>query len=135
MALYAEQLSEGISSGTAPNEPVQIGWAADGFPILYYYGPNENGTGMTKLNSSFQLKQGERPGDGVTAPCGEYNGKYTNDYEYLNGSGELDECNGINRQVTLSTGTYEYFYVITDAFPYISRCITGAPNDTFKIGQ
>ncbi|MTI38549.1 YHYH protein [Fulvivirga lutimaris] len=134
MAIYAEELSSGISTGTAPTDPVQIGWAADGFPILYYYGPDAAGTGIAKLTSSYQLKSGERPGDGESEPCGEYNGKYTNDYEYVNGAGDLDECNGIERNVTLSTGTYSYFYVITAEFPVISRCLVGTPNDAFKIG-
>ena len=134
MAIYAEQLSPEISTGTAPSEPVQIGWAADGFPILYMYGPDASGTAVVKLTSSYQLKSGNRPGDGTTAPCGEYNGKYTNDYEYVAGAGDLDECNGIDRNITLSTGTYSYFYVITEEFPVISRCLTGTPNSSFKIG-
>lgn len=134
MAIYAEELSSGISTGSVPADPVQIGWAADGFPILYYYGPDASGTSLVKLTSSYQLKSGQRPGDGVTEPCGEYNGKYTNDYEYVNGAGDLDECNGIDRSITLSTGTYSYFYVITEEFPVISRCLVGTPNDAFKIG-
>jgi len=134
MAIYAEQLSAGISTGTAPSEPVQIGWAADGFPILYLYGPTADGSGVEKLTSSYQLKDGERPGNGVTEPCGEYNGKYTNDYEFVNGVGDLDECNGIDRSITLSKGTYSYFYVITEEFPVISRCLVGTPNESFKIG-
>lgn len=134
MGVFAEQLSAGISTGTIPANPVQIGWAADGFPILYMYGPNAEGSAVVKLTSSYQLKSGERTGDGITAPCGEYNGKYTNDYEYVNGAGDLDECNGIDRSVTLATGTYDYFYVITEEFPVISRCLVGTPNSSFKIG-
>jgi len=133
MGIYAEQLSAGVSTGTTPTEPVQIGWAADGYPILYLYGPG-NGGGMIKLSSSYQLKSGDRPGNGVTEPCGEYNGKYTNDYEYVESAGDLDECNGIERSVTLSTGTYDYFYVITEEFPVIPRCLVGDPNQSFKIG-
>ncbi len=135
MALYAEQLSSGISAGMSPATPVQIGWAADGFPILYYYGPTVDGSGVELLTSSYQLKSGERPGDGISEPCGAYNGKYTNDYEFVNGAGDLDECNGIDRSITLSTGTYAYFYVITAEFPVISRCLVGSPNMSFKIGS
>lgn len=134
MAIYAEQLSPGISTGTVPSQPVQIGWAADGFPVLYLYGPNADGSAVVKLTSSYQLKSGDRPGDGVTAPCGAYNGKYTNDYEYVSGAGDLDECNGIDRSITLSTGTYSYFYVVTEEFPVISRCLVGTPHDSFKVG-
>ena len=134
MAIYAEQLSAGISTGSVPADPVQIGWAADGFPILYLYGPSADGSTVVKLTSSYQLKSGDRPGDGTTEPCGAYNGKYTNDYEYVSGLGDLDACNGIDRNITLSTGTYTYFYVITEEFPVISRCLSGTPDNSFKIG-
>ncbi|MEM8566383.1 MAG: YHYH protein, partial [Bacteroidota bacterium] len=134
MGIYAEELSNGISTGTAPSEPLQVGWAADGYPILYYYGPTADGSGIELLTSSYRIKAGERPGDGVSEPCGTYNGKYTNDYEFVNGAGDLDECNGIDRSITLSTGTYDYFYVITAEFPVISRCLVGDPNMSFKIG-
>ena len=134
LGVYAEQLSSGITTGTAPSDPVQVGWAADGFPVFYYYGPTSDGSSVELLSSSYQLKTGNRSGDGVSEPCGEYNGKYTNDYEYVSGAGDLDECNGIDRSVTLSTGTYSYFYVITSEFPVISRCIVGTPDDSFKIG-
>ena len=135
MIEYADILLTGLGSGgTIPTEPVQIGWAADGFPILYKYGPDGSGTSVVELTSGYQLKTGERPGDGITAPCGEYNGKYTNDYEYVSGAGDLDECNGISRSVMLKGQTFDYFYVITEEFPIIPRCFTGTPNSTFRLG-
>lgn len=131
-----EAIQSGLSTtSTPPSDPVQIGWAADGYPILYRFGPDGSGN-LTLLQPSFRLKSGERPGDGISAPCGEYNGKYTNDYEYVNGIGDLDECNGIQRNITLNTSngpqTFDYFYVITDAFPQISRCHSGTPNASFN---
>ena len=54
------------------NSKTLVGYAADGFGI--YYSPDET--------SSYHIKSGDRPGDGVTAPSGEYNGLYTADYEY-----------------------------------------------------
>lgn len=135
MVEYADVLLAGLGSGgTVPAEPVQIGWAADGFPILYKFGPSETGTSIVELTPSYRLKTGERPGDGVTAPCGEYNGKYINDYEYASGTGDLDECNGIDRSVTLGAQVFEYFYVVTDAFPIVPRCFAGTPNATFRLG-
>ncbi|MCR9251164.1 MAG: YHYH protein [bacterium] len=135
MAIFADQLLSGLGSGTTtPSEPVQIGWAADGFPILYKYGPGSNGT-ITELMPSYQLKSGERPGDGVSEPCGEYTGKYTNDFEYVSGLGDLDECNGIERSITIGGDTFSYFYVITSDFPIISRCISGPPNQSFRLGN
>lgn len=134
MAIYADQLFNGIGTGNSvPAAPVQIGWAADGFPILYKYGPDANGD-ISELQSSYRIKSGNRPGDGISEPCGEYNGKYTNDFEFLSGMGDLDECNGIARSVTLGNETFDYFYVITDDFPVISRCISGTPSGSFKLG-
>lgn len=131
MSPLAEQYSAGISTGTAPGSPVQIGWASDGFPIIYRYGPNAAGTGVELLTSSYQLKSGDRPGDGIDEPCGTYNGKFTNDYEYVSGNGDLDECNGISRSVTVGGETFSYFYVITEDFPIVPRCLSGTPDSSF----
>ncbi|MEN0049695.1 MAG: YHYH protein, partial [Bacteroidota bacterium] len=130
---YAETFLAGISDSTVPTtiEEVHIGWAADGFPILYRYGPDGNG-GFELLQSSYQIKQGERPGDGVSEPCGEYNGKYTNDWEYISTLGDLDDCNGIQRNVTINGQIYSYFYVVTDHFPQVSRCFKGTPDNSFR---
>ncbi|MEP1035009.1 YHYH protein [Ekhidna sp.] len=140
MAVYADALLAGLGTGsTVPSQPVQVGWAVDGFPIFYKYGP-DGSEGVELLTPSYQLKDGERPGDGNSEPCGEYNGKYTNDYEYVTGSGDLDACNGISRAVTIfnsqtqGTETFDYFYVITDDFPVISRCLSGTPSQDFAKG-
>ena len=128
------ELLSGLGSGTTtPSSPVQVGWAADGFPILYRFGPDANGS-LKELESSYQLKSGNRPGDGVSEPCGSYTGKYTNDYEYVAGAGDLDECNGIAASVTLDGETFDYFYVVTVEFPVISRCFSGTPANDFRKG-
>ena len=133
MGIYADQLAPNVGTGNSiPASVVQIGWAADGFPIVYKYGPNSNGD-LVALNSSWQLKSGDRPGDGLSEPCGEYNGKYTNDYEFVIGSGDLDECNGISTNITINGEIFSYYYVITDSFPVISRCLSGNPSVDFKI--
>lgn len=130
----ADELLSGLGQGTSvPTEPMQIAWAADGFPVFYKYAPDGTG-GIAELQSSYALKSGDRPGDGIEEPCGSYNGKYTNDYEYVPGGGDLDECNGISRSVTINGETFSYFYVITDAFPVIPRCISGTPSDDFRLG-
>ena len=102
MIAYVETLDIEISNGVVPDTPIQVGWAADGFPVIYMYGPDSSGT-LVELRSSYRLKSGNRPGDGITEPCGSYNGKYTRDYEYVPNLGDLDECNGINRNITLTT--------------------------------
>jgi len=135
MFAFAEVLQEGLSAGVVPEEPVQVGWAADGFPIVYLYGPDANGN-LVKLNPSYQLKSGDRPGDGVSAPCGPYNGKYYNDYEYVANLGDLDACNGIERRISLNTPSgiqeFPYFYLITETFPQIGRCFVGTPDASFR---
>ena len=132
---YVEDLQQGISVTTvAPEEVLQVGWAGDGFPIIYKFGPDKNGN-IKEMKPSFQLKNGTRPGDGVSAPCGPYSGKYTNDFEYAEGKGDLDECNGIEAPISLNTSqgvqTFEYYYVVTADFPQISRCMKGNFSDSF----
>jgi hypothetical protein len=131
----ADNIYPGISNGdVVPDQPIQIGWAADGYPILYLYGPDVNGQ-IKKMQPSYELKEGERPGDGETAPCGTYDGRYTRDYEYT-AIGDLDECNGVANTVTLTTAigqeTFNYYYVITQDFPQISRCFSGTPHQSFR---
>jgi arylsulfatase A-like enzyme len=132
---YVEELEQGISTlNTPPAEVLQVGWAADGFPVLYRFGPDKEGN-IKEMFPSFQLKSGLRPGDGISAPCGSYSGKYTNDFGYVAGKGDLDECNGIEASITLNTAqgeeTFDYYYVVTQGFPQISRCIKGNFNDSF----
>ena len=132
---YVEELEQGISSlNSPPAEVLQVGWAADGFPVLYRFGPDKEGN-IKEMFPSFQLKSGLRPGDGISAPCGSYSGKYTNDFGYVAGKGDLDECNGIEASVTLTTvqgeETFDYYYVVTQDFPQISRCMKGNFNDSF----
>lgn len=103
----------------------QIGWAADGFPIYSrtgYSDAKDAASPVKVLKSSWRLKSGERP-DG---PGGTYDGAFVADYEYVEGLGDLDECNG-RHCVTpeFPQGTYAYF--LTDAFPVIPRAFRGTP--------
>lgn len=100
-----------------------IGFAADGFPIFgSYY--EEEGTGLIKkARSSYQVKSGTRPaGDGN--PLGDYDGTYRDDHEYIAGSGELDECNGM-----MLNGVYGYY--VSDNYPYVMNCFKGTPDSSF----
>lgn len=118
------------------NQMSLIGYAADGFPIYYKYAyttATDNSSIVIEMTSSYQLKSGNRTGDGITAPCDIYNGIYSNDYEFVNGLGTLDEANG-RTGVTPEYPAGTYYYVITDDFPSIPRYFRGTPSNDFKIG-
>ncbi len=121
-----------------PADPLHIGWASDGFPVVYRFGPDPDGN-LKEMLPSYQLKSGLRPGNGIEEPCGAYTGKYTNDYEYICGKGDLDECNGIESSIEIETvegtQTFEYFYVITSTFPQIPRCMVGNVSLDFENGN
>lgn len=99
-----------------------VGFAADGFPI---YGSfiNDGGT-IRQAQSSYQLKTGTRPSDN-NQPGGAYDGSFRDDYEYIAGSGDLDECNGMSVD-----GNYGYY--ITDTFPYMLACFKGTVDASFS---
>lgn len=102
----------GISSAvTGDLDGTLFGYAGDGFAILYAGG---------KVKSSWQLKGGERE----SAPGGAHDGTYVQDFEYVAGSGTLDECNG-----TMVEGKYVYY--ATDTFPFFPRCFKGTVSSDF----
>lgn len=114
-----------------------VGWSADGFPIYYEYiysDPNDANSAVLGASSCWQLKSGNRPGDGMSAPDGPYDGTYAQDYEFVNTGGcILDECNG-RWGITPEFPNGVYHYVVTDGFPYIPRCFKGRPDGTFRLG-
>lgn len=127
--LYLESLN--ISA----NQMTLVGYAADGYPIYAEYGyqdASDPSSTVVLLQPSYRLKTGDRPGDGISAPCGAYSGIYTNDYEYVSGLGDLDECNG-RTGVTPEYPSGTYYYVITQSFPFVSRCLKGTPSDDFRL--
>ena len=95
-----------------------VGFAADGFPIYGGYF-NDNGT-IRRAQSSHQLRSGSR----VSGPGGTYDGTFIDDYEFVSGSGDLDDCNGM-----IIDGSYGYY--ITEGYPYLLACFRGAPDDSF----
>ncbi len=110
----------------------QIGWAADGFPIYAVYGysdPKDASSPVKKLTSSYQLKQGDRPGG--DQPGGKYDGTFVADYEYVEGSGDLDECNG-RFTVTPDAEDGTYAYYLTEAWPVVPRVYRGTPSPDFQ---
>ena len=112
-----------FAKDTAVESPV-VGFAADGFPIFGSWF-DDNGT-VRKALSSYRLKAGARQAiGGYTTPSGDYDGTFRDDYEYVEGLGDLDECNGM--QVS---GVYGYFVI--DAYPYIMGCLKGQMDPSFN---
>ncbi|MEM6297459.1 MAG: YHYH protein [Bacteroidota bacterium] len=112
------------------------GFAADGFPIYYKYvysNPLDSTSSIVEMTASYQIKSGMRPGDGQTEPDGAYDGEFAQDYEYVNGLGDLDEANG-RFGVTPEYPNGTYYYVLTGSFPYIPRYFRGTPNSTNNFG-
>ncbi|KGJ89705.1 YHYH protein [Colwellia psychrerythraea] len=98
-----------------------IGFAADGFPIYGTYFDDQGE--VRSVRSSYRLKSGDRP-TGAGDPGGSYDGSFRDDYEYIEGLGDLDECNGM----TLNGG---YAYYVTVSYPYVLSCFSGTPDSSF----
>lgn len=109
-----------------------IGWAADGFPIYAQWGhrdPRDAKSEVVALRSSYRLKKGPRPTSGGQ-PGGTYDGVFEEDFDYVAGSGDLDECGGrVGVTPEFPQGTYHY--VLTTDFPFIPRLFRGAPDASF----
>lgn len=112
-------LLDNVGYSAAAHSPL-IGYAADGFPI--YALTDSSGT----VTPSYQVKSGSRPG-GDEAPGGTYDGTFHGDYEYVDGLGSLDECNGKTTSGPDGNGgTYTgYAYFLTSDYPVIPLCLKG----------
>ncbi len=109
-----------------------IGYAADGYPIYAEYGhakADDASSPLKKLQSSYHLKKGKRPTGGA-GPGGKYDGTFVQDYEFVDGSGDLDRCNG-REGVTPEYPEGTYYYVVTDTFPFVPRFFHGTPDSSF----
>jgi hypothetical protein len=115
-----------------------LGYAFDGFPIYGGYSyTNTDGTGaIVRMQSSYQLRDitaRTTLSDGTALPANQYGpaidathplGYYIEDYEYVEGLGDLDEHNGrFCETPDYPNGIYCYFVTIDanyDAvYPYI----------------
>jgi hypothetical protein len=116
--------------GGDANKMLLVGWAADGFPIYTSLGHSsamDAKSTLKKMHSSWQLKKGQRSG----GPGGNPDGSFTADYEFVAGSGDLDECNG-RLGVTPDFPQGIYHYYITDEFPFLGRTFRGTPDSSFS---
>jgi hypothetical protein len=132
----------GIPTGILTNNGVTsanpkmllVGWAQDGFPIYARYGystPTDATSALKVMVSSYQIKttlDSGRPSTSVIPA-----GTFTEDWEYVAGLGDLDECNG-QYGVTPEFPNGIYHYYITDTYPFIQRCTFGTPQDNGEGG-
>ena len=110
-----------------------IGYAADGFPFYAEYGyekADDAKSPLKKLSSSYHMKKGNRP-TGDKGPGGEYDGTFEQDFEFVEGSGDLDKANG-RTGVTPEYPEGTYYYVATADYPYIPRFFHGTPDRSFE---
>ncbi len=99
-----------------------IGFAADGFPVYGTY--IRDGDGVRKVTSSYAVRSGSRQAARGIDPGGPFDGTFVDDYEYIEGSGDLDACNGMTVE-----GAYGYY--VTDAYPWVLGCLKGTPDPSF----
>jgi hypothetical protein len=119
---YMDYLAPGQSTG---QQMIFVGFAIDGFPVYSKYGYT-NALDMTSaiktVTSSWQLKAS--PSTGRVSFGTVANGTFTQDWEYVANSGDLDQCNGrYGKTPEFPNGIYHYY--ITSTFPYIQRCVKG----------
>jgi hypothetical protein len=133
-AYHYHGIPTGLVAALTDGKPkmVIVGWAADGFPIYNNatYGDPKGSIGAPRtLKSSYRVKSGQRS----SGPGGKYDGLFVNDYEYVPGAGDLDECNGL---VSPTPDHPEgiYHYVLTEQFPYVPREWRGTPDQSFRRG-
>jgi hypothetical protein len=107
-----------------------VGWAADGFPIYARYGytdANNSKSAIKVLTGSWRTKANP---DAGRPPTNLYAmGSFRQDWEYIAGSGDLDECNG-RTGVTPEFPAGIYYYAVTDTYPFIHRCVKGVVTGT-----
>lgn len=102
------------------DDVVHVWYANDGFPI--YYSKKSTYTPSYKLVS--EKREGTectyvaRTTTDVVIEGTTPDGTYDRDWEFVEGLGNLDSCNG-----TYVNGEYVYF--LTDTFPYGPRCLNG----------
>jgi hypothetical protein len=111
--------------GGGTNIITLVGWAPDGFPIYSLYGystPTDAKSAIRLMTSSYQLKS--TPNSGRPSTTVYAMGAFTEDWNYVAGSGDLDECNG-RFDVTPEFPQGIYHYYVTQSYPYVHRCVKG----------
>ena len=130
-------IPEGFVTKLSGDEPAMtlIGWAADGFPIYARYGYNEasdSTSGLKVMRGSYGFVKdidSSRPSTELYAL-----GTFGQDWEFVEGLGDLDKCNG-RWGVTPEFPLGIYHYYATDSYPYLQRCVKGEAVGSTGLGS
>lgn len=115
---FLAQLNKGVAL-------TLVGFAVDGFPVYARYGyatATSAASGVRLMQPSYRLKS--TPDAGRPTVTAFAMGTFTQDYEYVAGSGDLDECNG-RTGVTPEYPGGTYHYYLTETYPFVQRCVKG----------
>ena len=125
---------DGDCNNQSTASPV-IGFAADGFPVFGSCILDQQTGLVREVLSSYKLKDGggsRKNVNGYQTPIAgngniassNYDGQFRGDYEFVENSGDLDQCNGM-----AVDGQYGYY--VTNSFPWVLNCFSGTPDDSF----
>ena len=104
---------------------------------MTFIGPSQREQTMTSTantrfsNAAQSRRYADRGGDGKTTPTGKPDGSFGLDFEYVAGSGDLDEFGG-RTGVTPEFPQGTYYYVMTEEYPFIPRKFKGTPDPSFS---
>ena len=108
-----------------------VGWASDGYPIYYKYAytvANDASSALKKLISNYKPNSPATSSSLRPSPTIFPFGTFRQDWQYSSSNGgDLDECNG-RTGVTPEFPKGTYYYVATESYPYLQRCIKGKLN-------
>jgi len=108
-----------------------VGWASDGYPIYYKYAytvANDASSALKKLISNYKPNSPATSSSLRPSPSIFPLGTFRQDWQYSSSNGgDLDECNG-RTGVTPEFPKGTYYYVATESYPYLQRCIKGKLN-------
>ena len=102
-----------------------LGFAFDGYPILAPLVCTDSSCSSTRrVQSSWRLTLSEYTVATRDAAW--------DIHEYVEGLGDLDECNGL--AIDDPSAPYDYAYFATDSFPYFMGCYRGTPTSNGPAG-
>ena len=150
--LYQDSLGRILEQESQLDHSPILGWAFDGNPIYGPYGyqdPTDQSSNIQVMRSSYSLKKGLVFND-ITNPypvrsegpllTEEPAGKFVEDYEYVFGSGDLDQYNGrFCKTPEYPQGRYCYFVTIDNSengnpvFPFIMGPSYNSVVDTWNL--